>query len=141
MAGLTCILVIAVLLIETAKAQLGDVLVVTGGLHNIGRSLVKVLRTSSSPSEPQLSPPVTTVLVLDSAPLADAFQEAAFTSEGDNEWAADLRCVRADITVYEDLIAALLPYAGRLRGVIHLAAGAHLIAHSRSLLSVVLNHH
>lgn len=91
-----------------------DVLVVTGGTHNIGRYLVDKVQQGYS----QMSP--LTILVLGGT----AKRETTNTDVTSSDKLMGIQTVirKVDITNYELLFAELTAYQGRIRGVIHLAA-------------------
>jgi len=96
-----------------------DVIVVTGGLHNIGRTLVEKIQEGHS----GMSGPIT-VLVLDSA-NHDGFM---FASPRNSIPGLIVETVveQVDITDLKALKSSLMPYVHRIRGVVHLAAVARV---------------
>jgi len=96
-----------------------DVIVVTGGLHNIGRALIEKTQEGYS----RLSGPLT-VLVLDvQEDSDDMFAKRSIEFVG-----LDVQVVtkQVDITDTKALLGSLTPYKNRIRGVVHLAAVARV---------------
>eukprot|EP00562_Extubocellulus_spinifer_P007367 CAMPEP_0178521146 /NCGR_PEP_ID=MMETSP0696-20121128/27789_1 /TAXON_ID=265572 /ORGANISM="Extubocellulus spinifer, Strain CCMP396" /LENGTH=1887 /DNA_ID=CAMNT_0020152065 /DNA_START=64 /DNA_END=5728 /DNA_ORIENTATION=+ len=90
-----------------------DVLVVTGGTHNIGRYLVDKLQQGYSHVSPL------TILVLGAAKRDTINTDANFS---DRLMGIQTVMRQVDITDYELLIEELTAYQGRVRGIVHLAA-------------------
>lgn len=96
-----------------------DVVVVTGGLHNVGRALIERIQGGFS----RLSGPLT-VLVLDvQEDSDDMFAKLSIALAG-----LDVQVVtmQVDITDTKALLGSLTPYKTRIRGVVHLAAVARV---------------
>lgn len=92
-----------------------DVIVVTGGLHNIGRHLLENVQMGYT----RMSGPIT-VLVLDSAqvPKGPTGQPLFSSSVA----GVTITVEKIDITNYKAVLGTLSQHASRIRGIIHLAA-------------------
>jgi dTDP-glucose 4,6-dehydratase/UDP-glucose 4-epimerase len=101
---------------STPKGQ--NVIIVTGGCHNIGRHLVRLVQQGYS----RMSGPLTVVVIASSASAVHGcFFPSAKEASGDFHEIM-VETVAADIRDLDELRASLLPYAPNIRGVVHLAA-------------------